>query len=256
MSGLINNWFARRIIKRSNITPVQWQTAFAALPLLDSLNSKEKTRLQDLAILFLNAKAIEGAHDLVISTHMRLIIALQACLPILEFEIDDYDGWSTVIVYPAGFTTKRDVMDEFGISHQVQSSLSGEAWLHGPVILAWDATEHAGVIDGSNLVIHEFAHKLDMQNGIANGYPPLHSDMATAAWAEAFGAGFENLQQRCSKGHKTEIDCYGATSPAEFFAVLSEVFFERPDIIQAHYPAIYVQLQLYYRQDTLNRLKN
>jgi Mlc titration factor MtfA (ptsG expression regulator) len=106
--------------------------------------------------------------------------------------------------------------------------LSGEAWQRGPVILAWDKTEYAGYIDGCNLVIHEFAHKLDMQNGIANGFPPMHPDIG--------------------------IDHYAASSPAEFFAVLSEIFFERPDLLRRHYGAVFEQMKRYYRQDPLSRL--
>jgi len=110
------------------------------------------------------------------------------------------------------------------------------------------------VIDGHNLVIHEFAHKLDMQTGSANGFPPLHSDMSSARWFEALNAGFEDFQQKCSTGVDIGINCYAATLPAEFFAVLSEVFFERPDLLQQHYGLIYEQLRQYYRQDPLKRL--
>ncbi len=108
---------------------------------------------------------------------MTLIIALQACIPILKLGFDCYDGWISVIVYAAGFSPKRVIRDEYGVEHHVQSNLSGESWQRGPVVLAWDATEHAGKIDGHNLVIHEFAHKLDMQTGDANGFPPLHRGM-------------------------------------------------------------------------------
>lgn len=141
------------------------------------------------------------------------------------------------------------------MTHHVQSNLAGESWLRGPVVLSWDETERAGIIDGSNLVIHEFAHKLDMQNGVANGFPLLHADMVATAWAEAFSAGFEDFTHKCSKGEAMGIDCYGASSPAEYFAVLSEVFFERPDILRQHYAAVYEQLRQYYRQDTLARLR-
>ena len=103
-------------------------------------------------------------------------------------------------------------------------------------------------------MIHEFAHKLDMQNGDANGFPPLHPGMDLKAWTEAFSVGFEDLQHRCSNGMHIGIDCYAASSPAEFFAVLSEVFFERPDVLQRHYVKVFEQLRLYYRQDPSTRL--
>ena len=254
MFNLIQNWLDRRIITRSPITAKQWSATYQSLPLLVHLSDADKQRLQELVILFLHRKVFEGAHNLQITQAMKLIIAMQACLPILHLGLDCYDGWYSVIVYPAGFAPKRVVTDEYGIEHHVQSGLSGESWQRGPVVLSWNETEHAGVIDGHNLVIHEFAHKLDMQNGVANGFPPLHSNMKSKDWVAAFSAGFEEFQHRCHHGHKNGIDCYGSTSPAEFFAVLSEVFFEKPHLLQNHYPAIYMQLRLYYQQDPLQRL--
>ena len=254
MFGVVRQWLTQRIIRRSRITPDEWLTAFSALPLLQGLTQSEQQQLKELAILFLHDKAIEGAHGLVVTRPMSLLIALQACLPVLHLGLDVYDGWYAVILYPAGFTPKRTSVDENGIEHEVQSGLSGESWLHGPVILSWDATEHAGIIDGDNLVIHEFAHKLDMQNGDANGFPPLHSDMNPRDWSEAFSHGFEDFQNKCERHKHIGINCYGATSPAEFFAVLSEVFFERPSIILQYYPEIYQQLTEYYRQQPMTRL--
>jgi Mlc titration factor MtfA (ptsG expression regulator) len=254
MLKIIRKWLDDRIIRRSDVTSSQWSEAFAALPLLRGYSAAELDRLRELAILFLHRKVFEGADKLVVTQPMALIVALQACIPILNLDLDCYDGWVSVIVYPAGFAPKRVVRDEFGVSHNVQSHLSGESWQRGPVVLAWDSTEHAGVIDGHNLVIHEFAHKLDMQTGSANGFPPLHANMSSVRWFEAFNAGFEDFKHKCSNGVHIGIDCYAATLPAEFFAVLSEVFFERPDLLQQHYSEIYEQLRQYYRQDPLTRL--
>jgi len=254
MFQFIRDWLDHRIINRSTITSEQWTSAFVALPILRGLTLAEKHALQNLAILFLHDKVFEGAHGLVVTQPMTLIIALQACLPILNLGLRRYVGWYSVIVYPAGFAPKRVIRDEYGVEHHVQSGLSGEAWLRGPVVLAWDETEHAGDIDGHNLVIHEFAHKLDMLNGQADGFPPLHVDMDSPAWAEAFSNGFEDFQDKCRHGKNIGIDCYASTSPAEYFAVLSEVFFERPDVLRLHYAAVYDQLQQYYRQDPLTRL--
>jgi len=254
MFQFIRNWLDRRAIRRSSTTPAQWAVAFASLPLLQGLSSDERHSLQELAILFCHRKVFEGAHGLVVTRPMALIIALQACLPVLKLGLEGYEGWVSVVVYPSGFAPKRVVRDEYGVEHQVQSNLSGEAWQRGPVVLAWDETERAGIIDGHNLVIHEFAHKLDMQNGVANGFPPLHPGMDSKAWTGALSAGFEDLQHKCNSGEDIDIDCYAASSPAEYFAVLSEVFFERPDLLQHHYAAVYEQLRQYYRQDPLTRL--
>ena len=254
MFKVIRHWLDRRIIRRSDVTAAQWDEAFAALPLLRGYTLAQRAALRELAILFLDRKVFEGAGGLVVSQAMTLLIALQACIPILKLNLDRYDGWVSIIVYPAGFTTERVVMDEFGVQHRQRSHLSGEAWSRGPVVLAWDATEHAGVIDGHNLVIHEFAHKLDMQDGSANGFPVLHAGMSSAHWFEAFTSGFEDLQKKCSSGVDIGIDCYAASSPAEFFAVLSEVFFERPGVLVRHYAVIYDCLRQYYRQDPHQRL--
>ena len=254
MFQIISNWLDRRIIKRSAISQIEWDSAFASLPLLVGYTADEKRSLCELAILFLHKKVFEGAGGFSVTQPMQLIIALQACVPILKLGLDGYDGWLSVIVYPYGFSPKRVVTDEFGVQHSVQSNLSGEAWQRGPVVLAWNDTEHAGIIDGNNLVIHEFAHKLDMQTGNANCFPPLHADMDSTIWFDAFSKGFKDFQNKCARNKHIGINCYAASSPAEYFAVLSEVFFERPDVIQKHYPKVYQQLRLYYKQDTLKRL--
>jgi len=256
MLKIIRHWLNNRIIKRSAITQVEWDGAFASLPLLIGYTADEKCALRNLAILFLHHKVFDGARGLVVTQAMTLVIALQACIPILKMHIDAYDGWVSVIVYPAGFSPKHEVVDEFGVRHTVQSNLAGESWQRGPVVLAWNKTAHAGVIDGHNLVIHEFAHKLDMQTGSANGFPPLHSGMSSTIWFDVFTRDFEDFKHRCKRKKHSDIDCYGATSPAEFFAVLSEVFFERPDVIKKHYADVYTQLKLYYRQDPLSRLSD
>ena len=184
---------------------------------------------------------------------MKLFIALQACLPVLELGLGVYDGWTSIIVYPSGFSPEYVYEDEYGVAHHVKSEMSGEAWPRGPVLLAWDDVNLAGQADGYNLVIHEFAHKLDMQNGDANGFPPLHRDMSPATWSEIFSRDFEDFERKCAAGMDIGFDCYAAESPAEFFAVMSEVFFERPKLLQRNYPSVYAQLKQYYRQDPVTR---
>ena len=148
MFRFFRNWLDRRAIAQASITPVEWDVAFAALPLLDGLSGEEKNTLQELAILFLRRKSIEGAHGLVITQAMGLIVALQACLPVLALGLESYSGWSRIIVYPSGFAPQRVVRDEYGVEHHTQDELSGEAWQRGPVILAWDRTVYAGYVDG------------------------------------------------------------------------------------------------------------
>jgi len=254
MFGKIRSWLDRRIVEGSNIPPAEWQAAFASLAVLDGLGAEQRQRLRELAVLFLHRKSFDGAHGLEVTRPMRLVIALQACLPILELGLDCYDGWETVIVYPSGFAPEHVYTDEYGVEHRTRDELSGEAWARGPVLLSWDDTEDAGELDGYNLVIHEFAHKLDMQNGEANGFPPLHPDMDPAEWTRVFSAAYADFERRCAHGEDIGIDEYAASDPAEFFAVLSEIFFERPDLLQDYYPAVYGLLRRYYRQHPLQRL--
>jgi len=252
--NLIRNWRRRRIIRKSAITAEQWSRAFARLPLLKGLSTDEQRRLQELAILLMHEKSFEPAQGLILTCDMLIHIVLQACLPILNLGLQAYDGWVSVIVYPEEFMPRRQYMDEADVMHEDYAALSGEAWQRGPVIVCWQDARIAGELDGHNLLIHEFSHKLDMQNGVANGLPPLHSTMARQAWTQVFSQAYAHFQQHCHGRDYYGIDCYAATAPAEFFAVMSEVFFERPAVVKQHYPEVYQQLRLYYRQDPLQRL--
>ena len=254
MIEFIRHWLRRRIINHSTISDEEWAQAFAALPLLKGLSDEEQQRLKELAVLLLHHKSFEGAQGLVLTQSMLLHIALQACLPILNLGLSAYDGWVSVIVYPSAFVPQHSYTDEAGIVHHGQSARSGEAWLRGPVILGWDEAEEGGELDGHNVVIHEFSHKLDMLNGAADGFPPMHSGMKAQGWAEAFTTAYQHFEKHCQKVEYRNIDCYGASSPAEFFAVFSEIFFERPSLLREHYPEVYQQLKRYYRQDPLTRL--
>jgi hypothetical protein len=249
MFKLFKEWRRQRIIKRSTVSSSSWDNAFQQLPLLNHLSEEERSCLRRLAILFLHEKSFVGAHDLEVSEEMRLLIALQACLPILHLGIDWYTGWTTIIVYPAGFAPKREVVDEFGLVHTVKGELIGEAWQRGPVILSWKDTETAGKLDGHNVVIHEFIHKLDMLNGAADGFPPMHTDISAKNWSEIFTAAFADFQRNPKPG----LDRYGATAPAEFLAVMSEVFFEKPDLLDGTYPGVYEALGLFFKQDPVRR---
>jgi len=251
MFNWFSRWRSRRIIARSTISTEQWQSAFSQLPVLNRLTTNEKQRLKDLAVLFLYEKSIEGARGCIVDDAMRLLIALQACLPVLKLDLSWYKGWVSVIVYPGAFLTEQKFIDESGVVHTTNQALGGEAWLRGPVILAWDDTAHAGYIDGQNLVIHEFAHKLDMMNGVANGFPPLHSNINKHEWSEVFSAAFSDFRKNLHNKRRAGIDHYGATNPGEFFAVLSEVFFEMPQVIHQYYPSVYDNLVLFYRQNPL-----
>ncbi len=254
MVGFFRRWRRRRILRRAEWTDAQWQRAFARLPLLARLDSQERARLRDLAVLFLHDKQLHGLGTVSLTPDMKLVIALQACLPILGLDLSWYDGWRTVLVYPDDFAVEHEEVDDAGVVHRVRRHLAGEAWHDGPVILSWNDVRDAGRLDGYNLVVHEFAHKLDMRNGRANGFPPLHKGMDGRAWAADFTAAFDDFRARRLDRLPLPFDGYAAESPGEFFAVLSEVFFEQPAAIADHYPAVYRHLRDFYRQDPLARL--
>jgi Mlc titration factor MtfA (ptsG expression regulator) len=254
MFRIFKDWRRRRILQRHALDDALWQDAVAGLRLLRGLTAPELERLRRWVTLFLHAKHMSAAGGLVLSDRMRLSIALQACLPILNLDLDYYAGWEEIIVYPDEFVPEFDYMDEDGVVHHVQEPMSGEAWLSGPVILSWQDAESVHEVPGYNVVIHEFAHKLDMLNGDANGFPPLHADMNRQAWSAAFSTAFTDFQRRVAAGEETAIDPYAAESPGEFFAVISEAFFEMPLALQHSYPEAYAQLRLFYRQDPAQRL--
>lgn len=231
-----------------------WLRALTQLPYCLALDSASQTRLRALSSQFLEDKTFEAAAGLVLTDEMRVRIALQACLLILNLDLDYYAGWQAVILYPGDFLVPKEEIDETGVVHQWKEELSGEAWQQGPVILSWQAAANPATAQ-SNIVLHEFAHKLDMRNGHADGCPPLPSGMSEREWANDFARAYASFCAQRDAGHGTRIDDYAGESPAEFFAVLSEVFFVDPVVLQADYPAIYQQLRRFYRQDPVTRLR-
>ena len=232
-----------------DIASVELRRVEAQLPFLDRLSPAERVELRELALRFVAAKAWHGAQGLALSTEMQLSIALQASLPILKLGLQWYDGWVGIVVYPGDFLIPRSVMDADGVVHEYDDAVLGEAWEGGPVLLSWFDQPEAP--QGINIVIHEFAHKLDMRNGCADGMPPLHDGMSAQRWRRAFAPAYAEFCQRVDASEETLIDPYAAESPAEFFAVMSEVFLEAPELVFEEYPQVYGQLALFYRQEPL-----
>lgn len=230
-----------------------WQ-AVLGLPLFDGLDAADRARLRELAIRLLAGKAFSGAGGLEVDNGMATAIAAFAALPVLNLGYDWYEEWCEIVVYPGEYVYDSEQMDEAGIVHHVRHARSGEAMAGGPMVLSWQDVAHSGHGEGFNVVIHEFAHKLDMRNGDANGRPPLHAGMSPAGWARDFQSAYDDLCRRVDAGEDTVINPYATENPAEFFAVLTEYFFEAPGVLQQEYPAVYAQLALFYRQDPLTRL--
>jgi Mlc titration factor MtfA (ptsG expression regulator) len=249
-------WRQRRALARQPLPFAEWHAVVRGINCLQGLSAVELTRLRERVALFLDRKTLNGVQGLQLTRTMHLQIAAQACLPILNLGLDYYDGWCEVVVYPDSFRVRHPISDEIGLVSESDQVLSGEAWPQGPVILAWSdiQRERENHDPGSNVIIHEFAHKLDMLNGDANGMPPLHPDMQPRTWTRALSSAYQSLQHRLEHHRRGSINPYGATSPAEFFAVLSEYFFSAPWQLLQDCPDVYQQLRQFYRQDPLQRL--
>ncbi len=221
------------------------------LPVYAKLTAAQQLQLQQLITRFLHHKDIVGCAGLQITDEIRLTIAAHACLLLLNRPSTEYAELRTILVYPSSFLVEHDVHDEAGIVTAGRNALSGESWSNGRVILAWDNVAHGvhDFSDGYNVVLHEFAHQLDHQSGITNGAPLLYSGTAYKNWARVFSKEFAQLQHAADSHMHTLIDQYGATDPAEFFAVVTETFYEKPHQLAAHHAELFEELKMYYRVD-------
>lgn len=248
ISNTLRRWNMRRILRRHPIPHSVWHRTTRKIAVLRALDAVQMAHLRELSTWFLHEKSINGARGLEVTLSMRVTVAAQACLLILNLDIDYFDNWEEVILYPGAFRVKHEQMDAFGILHNEAGVLTGESWLRGPVILSWEDVErdtsHSQA--GRNVVLHEFAHKLDGINGVMNGMPPLRRGMSRIRWAEDFSAAYNALCRQAEAGESTFINPYAATSPAEFFAVLCEYFFTAPEILKTCCPGIHRQLSLFY----------
>jgi MtfA peptidase len=248
--GWIRTWRRRRVLRNHSIDDALWRSATEKYEFLRNLAREETQKLQALALLFLSEKEFTAAASVLLTDRIRLSIAAQACLPVLELGLDWYAGWSGIVVYPYDFRVRRTEMDEHGVVHEWDDELAGEAMPGGPVVLSWDAAAHDPAM---NVVIHEFAHKLDMLDGVVDGMPPLHRGMERSAWRAAFHEAYEGFCDVVERGRDTWLDPYAAEHPSEFFAVASEAFFREPLELRRRYPDVYGQLKLFYRQDPAAR---
>ncbi|HMV04911.1 MAG TPA: zinc-dependent peptidase [Accumulibacter sp.] len=232
-----------------------WQRVVGSLPFLAALSAEEQARLRRLARDFLSKKEFTPVGGVVLNDEMCVSIAAQGCLPILELGLDYYRGWVGMIVYPDEFVIPRSIEDEFGVVHEYDERASGEAWSGGPLLISWRDAQMAG--SGYNVVIHEFAHKLDMLSGEADGVPPLPAGLPRAEWEGVLLAAYEDFAARVEavRDNVAELpfDAYAAENRGEFFAVMSEAFFETPLVLRAEYPALYAQLTAFYRQNPAAR---
>ncbi len=246
----LRRWHMRRILRVDPIPHHVWSGVTRRISMLHGLDAVQMARLRELATWFLHSKAVNGVQGLEVTPAMRVAVAAQACLLILNLDIDYFDNWVEVILYPGAFRVNHPQTDAIGLVHNDASDLTGEAWLRGPVILSWHDVERDTYHPqaGHNVVLHEFAHKLDGLNGVANGLPPLRRGMSRKRWAEDFSLAYDALRSQVAAGKSAWINPYAATNPAEFFAVASEYFFTTPEVLKHRCPGVYRQLTLFYRQ--------
>lgn len=259
-----------------------WQSTLRQLPFLDRLDADERSRLKTLCERLLARKPVSGVQGFEVSDEIAVLIAAQACVLVLNLELSLYDDMSAVIVFPDAFGVRQQHVDEAGVVHEWEEQLAGEAVEQGgAVALSWfdvELQQEPGATH--NIVIHEFAHKIDMGRGAANGCPPflenLHDPAELHDWPQEFSAAYEDFCDRVDRleaalppdfdadhaehadkydelAAELPLDPYASRDPAEFFAVASEAFFVAPLPLAAAYPKVYRKLSAYYRQDPLAR---
>jgi Mlc titration factor MtfA (ptsG expression regulator) len=223
------------------------------------LDARERQHLRDLVRVFVAEKHWEGCGGLTLTDEMRVTIAAQACLLVLELPHELYRNVDSILVYPSTVVAPQRPLGAFEIPLQPVDGplpILGQAQIRGPVILVWDAVKRMGrhPESGHNVVYHEFAHKLDMLDGRADGTPPLQRRTEYQRWAEVCSRVYRTLREQAERGRRSLLDAYGATSEAEFFAVATEQFFDRPVALRRRHPELYGVLQAFYRQDPAARV--
>jgi Mlc titration factor MtfA (ptsG expression regulator) len=234
--------------------PEAWEAALRAnVPLYGRLPEADRAELRGHVQVLLAEKHFEGCGGLELTDEIRVTIAAQAAMLLLHRETDYYPKLVTVLVYPSAYVAPSVEHVGGGLVLEGESARLGESWQTGVVILSWDDVRRGATDprDGHNVVLHEFAHQLDGQDGSANGAPILERRSQYVTWARVLGEEYEELRRDAERGRKSVLDDYGATNPAEFFAVATECFFEKPAPMQKKHPALYEELKAYYQQDPL-----
>ena len=222
-------------ILKQNLPPYQW------------LSPQLQQQLHGYISIFITEKNFEGCGGLALTDEIRVTIAAQACMLLLNRKGDCYPKLFSILVYPSAYVV--GARNNFDLHPTGASVRLGESWHHGAVVLAWDSVKGGAINfrDGHNVAMHEFAHQLDQEDGSSDGTPILGMRSAYTAWSQVFSREYELLLQHKVKGGKSIMDKYGATNPAEFFAVATETFFEKPVQLQKKHPDLYHELQSFYK---------
>jgi len=253
---LVVKRLARRA-RRRQISALPFPDAWGAIieknvPLYRRLPDALKQQLHGLVQVFLDEKRFEGCGGLEISDEIKVTVAAQACMLLLNRQATYFPKLHNILVYPHTYVAKTLSADGRVVVDRDSVRL-GESWQNGPVVLAWDSVKGgtSNVHDARNVVLHEFAHQLDQEDGATDGAPILSGRSRYVAWARVLGAEYETLQSHQKKRQRSVMNKYGATNPAEFFAVATETFFEKPRQMQKQHPELYDELRDYYQLDPL-----
>jgi Mlc titration factor MtfA (ptsG expression regulator) len=240
-----------RLLQRRAIPDALWRLTLSRYPFLARRGEVDRDALRRLATLFLASKEFHGAQGFVVDDDVAVAIAAQACLPVLALGLEWYDGFVGIVVHPDEVVARREVTDEDGIVHEYDEALTGEAMHGGPLMLSWHDVAEAGVSAdwGYNVVIHEFAHVIDLRDGAADGIPPLASRAAREHWAMLIESHYRRFCRRVDVGRDTALDPYGAEGIDEFFAVAVESFFVAPQAMRAEHASLYELFKGFFEQD-------
>lgn len=242
----------RRERLKTALFPREWEPILEKnVPLYGRLSEADRREIHGHILVFLAEKSFEGCGGLTLTDEIKVTIAAQACLLLLHRDTGYYRRLITILVYPSAYMAKGVESLGGGFVLEGEEGRLGEAWTDGVVVLSWDDVKSGAsdIKDGHNVVLHEFAHQLDQEDGVADGAPILDRRSRYVAWARVLGTEYEQLRQSSRRGKKSVLDGYGATKPAEFFAVATECFFEKPVQMKRKHPELYEELKEYYRQD-------
>ncbi len=240
----------RRIASRP--FPAEWLAILERnVPLFARLTDSDRQELKRHMLIFLAEKKFEGCGGLRMTDEIKVTIAAQACILLLHRQTGYYPGLKSILVYPRAYVVENSRHFFGGAVLEGRDVRLGESWHHGSVVLSWDDVRRsaADINDGQNVVLHEFAHQLDSSGGKGDSTPVLQNRSSFLAWARALGEDFEKFRRDIRENRAELLDEYGAVDPAEFFAVATESFFERPKELQQVYPRLYDELKRFYQQD-------
>jgi len=250
MFGIYKRWRRRKVTERP--FPDEWREIVEDnVAMLGVLTADERAELEKLILVFLDEKTFEGGADLHVTDEMKVTIASQACFMLLHRDTDVYPKLDSIVIHPTAYKAKHVESLGQGVVIEGEQVRLGESWHDGLVVLAWDAvkTGTRDASDGRNVVLHEFAHQLDQEDGVADGAPILPDTTSRKTWAAVLGDDYAELRDHVHVGRRADIDAYGATNPAEFFAVVTEMFFEQGTRLRANRPDLYAQYAGFYQQD-------